>query len=141
MALAKQDYQEITAYLKEHISEWLPEDRQRDRSIIYELDVRERIVRVEEELKHQRELIQLGIETSNKRFEEMRQDMDKRFEHVDKRFEEMRQDMDKRFEHVDKRFEEMTKRLDVFMRWSITTTLAVAGILFAALKLWPPVAG
>jgi len=130
MALAKQDYQEITAYLKEHISEWLPEDRQRDRSIIYELDVRERIVRVEEELKHQRELILLGIETSNKRFEEMRQDMDKRFEQVEKRFEQ-----------VDKHFEEMTKRLDVFMRWSVTTTLAVAGILFAALKLWPPVAG
>ena len=112
MALAKQDYQEITAYLKEHISEWLPEDRQRDRSIIYELDVRERIVRVEEELKHQRELMQQGFEV-----------------------------MGKRFEQVDKRFEEMTKRLDVFMRWSVTTTLAVAGILFAALKLWPPVAG
>jgi len=119
MALAQQDYQEITSYLKEHISEWLPEDRQRDRSIIYELDVRERIVRVEEELKHQRELMQQGFEIMGKRFEQV----------------------DKRFEQVDKRFEEMTKRLDVFMRWSVTTTLAVAGILFAALKLWPPVAG
>jgi len=36
-----------------------------------ELDIRERIARVEEELKHQRELLLQSFEISSKRFEEM----------------------------------------------------------------------
>jgi len=39
----------------------------------------------------------------DKRFEELRQDMNARFEQVDKRFEQV----DKRFEQVDKRFSMM----------------------------------
>ncbi|HOP28777.1 MAG TPA: hypothetical protein P5120_01895, partial [Spirochaetota bacterium] len=42
-----------------------------------------------------------------KRFEEMRIDMNSRFEQVDKRFEDMRTDMNARFEQVDKRFNMM----------------------------------
>jgi exonuclease VII large subunit len=86
-----------------------------------DLDIRERIVRVEEELKNQRELIYEVLKMMDKRFEEARTDsnarfeqvdkrfeqVDKRFEQVDKRFEEMRLDMNSRFEQVDKRFEEM----------------------------------
>ncbi len=45
---------------------------------------------------------------TNKRFEELRNDINKRFEQVDKRFEQV----DKRFEQVDKRFEEIDKRFD-----------------------------
>jgi hypothetical protein len=41
MALAQQDYADITLYLKDPVSEWLPEDKLRDRSIIYEFEVRE----------------------------------------------------------------------------------------------------
>jgi hypothetical protein len=48
----------------------------------------------------------------NKRFEEMREDMNRRFEAVDKRFEEMREDMNKRFEATDKRFEEMREDMN-----------------------------
>jgi hypothetical protein len=43
----------------------------------------------------------------DKRFVELREDMNKRFEQVDKRFAEMREDMNKRFEQVDKRFEQI----------------------------------
>ncbi len=57
------------------------------------IDIYERMVRVEEELKHQRELIHEVIKIMDKRFE----GVDKRFEQVDKRFEEIRADMDKRF--------------------------------------------
>lgn len=71
------------------------------------IDIYERIVRVEEELKHQRELIHEVLKMMDKRFEEMRTDMDKRFEQVDKRFEDMRTDMNARFEQVDKRFNMM----------------------------------
>jgi len=93
------------------------------------IDIHERIVRVEEELKHQRELIHEVLkmmdkrfgevdkrfEQVDKRFEEIRIDMDRRFEQVDKRFEEIRIDMDRRFEQVDKRFEEI--RIDMDRRF------------------------
>jgi len=65
------------------------------------IDLYERMVRVEEELKHQRELI-LNVMKM----------MDKRFAEVDKRFEEMRSDMNMRFEQVDKRFEQVDKRFE-----------------------------
>lgn len=47
----------------------------------YELDLRERTVRVEEELKHQRELMIGGFKR-----------MDERFEQVDKRFDQIVKD-------------------------------------------------
>ena len=114
-----------------------------------ESNLSERFVRVEEELKHQRELMIKGFaqaekrfEQVDKRFEESRQDMlarfeqvDKRFEQVDKRFEQIREDMNKRFEemfrHTDKRFEDMHYALDrqvSSLRWAlgIITTLILA---------------
>ena len=65
------------------------------------IDIHERIVRVEEELKHQRDLIH-----------EVLKMMDKRFEQVDKRFEELRTDMNNRFEQVDRRFEQVDTRFE-----------------------------
>lgn len=47
------------------------------------------------------ELILDQIKQTNKRIEDLREDMNKRFEQVDKRFEQV----DKRFEQVEKRFE------------------------------------
>jgi hypothetical protein len=78
-------------------------------NVRYELDIRERIVRVEEELKHQRELMLQGFENSNKRFEDVNRHFDEARADVNKRFEEMRADMNKRFEQVDKRFEQVDK--------------------------------
>ena len=107
-----------------------------------ESNLSERFVRVEEELKHQRELMIKGFaqaekrfEQVDKRFEESRQDMLARFEQVDKRFEQIREDMNKRFEemfrHTDKRFEDMHYALDrqvSSLRWAlgIITTLILA---------------
>ena len=62
-----------------------------------DIDIRERIVRVEEELKNQRELIHEVLKMMDKRFEEARVFTVSRFEQVDKRFEEIRTDMDRRF--------------------------------------------
>ena len=71
---------------------------------------RERLVRLETTLK-------VFMEQVDKRFAELREDMnkrseqvDKRFEQVDKRFAELREDMNKRFEQIDKRFEQVDKR-------------------------------
>ena len=114
------------AYIKVHLGEWLAEQSLGKPPAVYEIELRERMVRIEEELKHQRELIKTILEQ-----------MDKRFEAVDKRFEAMQQSMDKRFESMDRRFEELTRRIDRFMVWSFATTLTVGGLVVAALKLWP----
>jgi len=94
-----------------------------------EIALAERFVRVEEELKHQREVMIAGFAQSDKRFEELIRHTDKRFEQVDKRFE----DMNARFEQVDKRFEDMRYSLDrqvSTLRWSfgIITTLILAAM-------------
>ncbi len=131
MALAQEDLLQIQKLIDQSISA-RPEAL--NANVRYELDIRERIVRVEEELKHQRELMLQGFEMSNKRFEEMRTDMNKRFEQVDKRFEQVDkhfEQMDKRFEQVDKHFEQMdkhltaiTNRMDRFMFWSLGLTIS-----------------
>ena len=127
MALTKEDIAEIKELIGEVITERHPEIT--NNNVRYELEIRERILRVEEGLKHQRELMQEGFNRMDKRFEQI----DKRFEQVDKRFEQV----DKRFEQVDKRFETMTARLDRFMIWSFATTLTVGGIVVAAIKYLP----
>ncbi len=102
MALAQEDLLQIQQLIEQSMS---TRQEATFANVRYELDIRERIVRVEEELKHQRELMLQSFEISNKRFEEMRIDMNKRFE-------EMRIDMNKRFEQVDKRFEQVDKRFE-----------------------------
>ena len=137
MALAKEDIEEIQNLIARAFSE-RPEINQVN--VRYELEIRERIVRVEEELKHQRESMIEGFNRVDKRFEQMILEMnarfvqvDKRFEQVDKRFEQV----DKRFEQVDKRFEVLTSRIDRFMIWSFATTLTVGGMIIAAIKFLP----
>jgi len=111
MNLAAEDIR----FIKEHLGEWLAEQSLGKPPAVYEIELRERMVRVEEELRHQRELIKTILEQ-----------MDKRFDAVDKRFEA-----------VDKHFEELTRRIDHFMFWSFTITLTVGGLIVAALKLLP----
>ena len=70
----------------------------------------ERMVRVEEELKAQRELMDERFGFMEQRFEAV----DRRFEAVDKRFEDgsLIAHLDKRFEAVDRRFEAVDKRFE-----------------------------
>ena len=108
MNLAQEDIE----FIKQHLGEWLTEVSLGKPPAVYEIELRERMVRVEEALKHQGELIQQLI-----------QQMDKRFEQVDKRFEQM-----------DQRFVELQRRMDRFMFWSLGMTLTVGGIVIAVLK-------
>ncbi|MFC0268155.1 hypothetical protein [Kushneria aurantia] len=131
--------EEDIAYLKAHLGEWLAEQSLGKPPAVYEIELRERMVRVEEELRHQRELMREGFAQMDRRFEEQRQDMlarseqvDKRFEQVDKRFEEQRQDMLARFEQVDRRFDEMTRRHDRHFLWLIGFITTVGGLVIAA---------
>ena len=89
----------------------------------------ERMVRVEEELKHQRELLKAFMEQVDKRFEQM----EKRFEQVEKRFEQV----EKCFEQVDKRFDQIDKRFN-FMQWLIMSGIVITSVLISLLKFFPP---
>lgn len=104
MALAQEDIQ----FIKDHLGEWLAEQSLGKPPAVYEIELRERMVRVEEELKHQRELIKTILV-----------------------------EMDKRFDAVDKRFEELARRIDRFMFWSFGLTVSVGALIVATLKLWP----
>ena len=75
----------------------------------------ERLIRLEEELKAQREL------------------MEARFEAMDKRFEDLIQHMDKRFEAVDKRFEDMNRRFTM-LTWFISSLFGALAVLMTVFK-------
>jgi septation ring formation regulator EzrA len=117
MALAQEDLQQILQLIEQSMAGFR---EPANANVRYELDIRERIVRVEEELKHQRELMLQGFETSNRRFEDIRPDMNKRLEQLDKRFEQM----DKHFEQIDKHLTIITNRMDRFMFWSLGLTIS-----------------
>ena len=116
MALAQEDVE----FIKAHLAEWLEQVAPRRQ---FERELYERLIRVEEALVHQRELMQQGFAA-----------MEKRFGQIDRRFERI----DKRFEQADKRFEEMNRRIDRFMVWSFGLTATATGLIIAVLRLWPP---
>lgn len=105
----------------------------------------ERMVRVEEELKAQREIMIERFEAVDRRFEAVDkrfESVDKRFESVDKRFESIQIQIDQRFAAVEKRFESVDKRFDDVqenfrrMQWLIgvgfvlvTAVVTVFGVL------------
>ncbi len=130
MALAQEDIQ----FIKDHLGEWLAEQSLGKPPAVYEIELRERMVRVEEELKHQRELMREGFAQMDQRHQELRQDMAARFEQVDKRFEQV----DKRFESVQQDIRELQRRMDRFMIWSFGTTLGAAGLVVTLVKFWNP---
>jgi len=90
---------------------------------------RDRLIRMESTL-------QVFMQQVDKRFEELRADVDRRFEQVDKRFEqvdkrltELREDMNKRREDMNKRFEELITFMWILA--GVFTALTVAVIGFA----------
>ena len=141
MALQQADLDQIVTHIKPQFSLWIMEQGLDKPAQLYEMELRERTIRVEEELKHQRELMQQGFKEMEVRFEKMdrrfdlqREEMEARFEKMDrrlelqreeinkhvelqrteinKRFELQREEMNKRFEQVDKRFEQVDKRFE-----------------------------
>ena len=79
---------------------------------------RERLIKLETTLN-------MFMKQTDKRFFELREDMNKRFEQVDRRFEQI----DKRFEQVDKRFRDLINFL--WMIVGIFTAIMVGSIGFA----------
>jgi flagellar capping protein FliD len=131
MALEEKDYKSIEDYLKNNLARIISEQSLAKPPVVYEIELRERMVRVEEELKNQRELMNRGFDMMDKRFEDMQKYMDKRFEQVERRFEQV----ERRFEQIDKRFDEVNKRLFQFMIWSFGLTVSAAGVIIAVMKM------
>jgi hypothetical protein len=78
----------------------------------------ERFLRIETELSHQREMIKIGIDTMNNRFDALRDDINRRFE------------------ASDRRFDALTSRMDRFMIWSFSMTVATSGLILTAIRYW-----
>jgi len=146
MALAQEDIEQIQLLISRSIAA-TPEVG--NANVRYELELRDRTTKVEEELKHQRDILINGFAQMDKRFEQMKIDSDRRFDQVDKRFEQMKIDSDKRFEQVDKRFEKIDLKLEkqtqaimdihqeikLQMRWSFGVLVAVGGLVLGILRL------
>ena len=119
-----------------------------------EVSLLERLIRVEEELRDQREVIASLLREMNARFEAV----DKRFEAMDKRFEALQRQIDSRFgavqeelksqkeiiasllremnvrfEAVDKRFEAIEKRMG-FMQWFMGFGFSFLAILITLIN-------
>ncbi len=110
MALAQEDLEQIQWLIKKSLAE-TPEAL--NANVRYELDLRERTIRVEEELRHQRELMTDGFKQ-----------MDKRFEQIDKRFDQQHQEI------MGLHYE-----IKPLMRWSFGALLTVGGLMVAILRL------
>ena len=81
MTLGPEELQKIGDYVRLHLAEWMGTVRS-DR----EMDLMERSIRIEEELKAQRQVMETRFEAMDRRFETIQEVMEKRFEVVDKRF-------------------------------------------------------
>ena len=95
MELRSEHLEQIGLYVRGNLGAWFKEA-----NLDRDMELRERTIRVEEELKTQRELMREGFAQVDKRLESMQHNMDKRFEQVDKRFEQ-----------VDKRFDDLQRSI------------------------------
>ena len=120
--LKEEDVVRIGDYVKPWLRELVDHAVPRAETVDVPAALLERMVRVEEELKALRVLMDERFEFMERRFEAVDkrfEAVDKRFEAVDKRFEDMNKRfgdligyLDKRFEAVDKRFEDLIESTD-----------------------------
>ncbi len=117
--LTENDYALIGEYLKRQFPLLTLNPAEYRRKNWYSEELMERVVRVEEELKHQRELMQQGFAMTEKLFEQRDKrldQIDKRLDQVDKRLDDMKLNMDRRFEQTEKNFAQVDKRLDIMSK-------------------------
>ncbi len=120
MVLGNEELKIIGEYVQSNLGNWIQKTNVTPFRSEREIDLLERMVRVEEGLKNISEQMEKGFIYMEKRFEQM----EKRFEQIDKRFEQV----DKRFEQVDKRFESFESRFN-----RITTLITVGFVVLGTL--------
>ena len=119
-ALNDRQLETIGSYVKNHLPEWL-NGAQPDISAQF-FEYMGRLIRLEEAINRQGDLIEKLIHQMDKRIDQMDKrfdqidkrfdQIDKRIDQVDKRIDELSHQMDKRFEQVDRRFEQMEKYIE-----------------------------
>lgn len=105
MSLEERDYESIERYLRDNLPRLLAEQSLGKPPLVYEIELRERMVRVEEELRTQRELMQKGFEQ-----------------------------VDRRFEQVERRLDELSRRMFQFMLWTFGLAVSATGVIIAVMK-------
>jgi hypothetical protein len=104
MELMEQLRRDLPALLREH-----PEVRHELWGIMLEaFPSRQEFMALLDEMRAMRE-------DSNRRYDELRRDMNTHFEAADRRFEAMQHDMNTRFEAVDRRFEAVDRRFEAII--------------------------
>jgi len=153
MELGEREFKKIGEYVKSHLKEWIAESGANivagaakgvdsDKSELSEigdesfalrrreLDLVERVVRVEDELKNLREVMEERFSKMDERFEVQRELMDERFEThrelMNERFEVQRELMNERFDHMEKRTS--------FSQWIIGIGFTAIGLLIVVLN-------
>ena len=126
MILRDEDVGRIGEYVKPWLRELVDETVPRHAQAGASNQLLERMVRVEEELKAQRTLMDERFGFIARRFEDLFKYMNTRFDAVDRRFEAV----DARFEAVDKRFEAVDKRFeDTNARFKLLTWMIGVGFV------------
>ena len=104
-----------------------------------ELDILERVVRVEDELKNLREVMEERFEAQQNLMEERFQTVNERFSKMDERFEAMQTQMDRRFEAqrelTGERFDLLEKRT-AFVQWGIGIGFTAITVLMLVLNFF-----
>jgi chaperonin cofactor prefoldin len=95
----------IESYLNEHLVDYLSRFQGMNEVRLKELSIIERVVRVEEELRHLREIEMV-------RHESLMKEMNTRFEAMDSRFAALQKEMNTRFEAMDSRFAALQKEMN-----------------------------
>ena len=120
MELTKEQLEQIGSYIESNF------DRFGAKSNViqlrpYDIQLIERMTRIEEELRSQRELMQLGFNQMDKRFESMQKQSDTRFEMMQK-------NMDTRFDDMNKKFNMIT--------WMMTAGFTIIATVITLLTIF-----
>ena len=105
MALGESELERIGDYVRGNLYGWLTDVAPQ---MVVGPQLLERSVRIEEELKQQREIMDRRFTESDRRFAELSKQMNRGFDDVNRRFD----DVNLRFDDVNLRFEDMNKRFD-----------------------------
>ena len=144
MELTNEALETIGGHVKRNLSIWMKEVAP---PTYVQLDppALERMIRMEESLSSQRDLLNRSLDQIDRRFSEQRKDFAARFEQIDKRFDQQREDLATRFdqqrEDFAARFEQADKRFDDVQRHSnrwmtvITVVLGLTGVAVTVTNL------
>ena len=127
MPLEQKDFEEIEHFLKENFLRFLPEQALPKFPFVYEIELRERVVRVEKGLDHQRELLKNTFHVVGKQIEQI----EKQFEQRNKSFGQLGMGCG----NVGIDIEKTSKSMFQFMVWSYGITVTLTGIIIVVMKL------